>query len=49
MKFHRNIPAMVLFKIFERIWFLQKLWLPLQQNLKIFEIFENFLFRNQEA
>ena len=26
---------------FERIWFLQKLWLPWHQNLRIFKIFEN--------
>ena len=49
MKFHRNVPAMVLFRIFERIWFFQKLWLPWQQNIKNFEIFKNLLVRNPKA
>ena len=49
MKFHRNVPTMVLFRFLEIIWFLQKPWLPWQQNWIFFEIFENLLVRNNKA
>ena len=49
MKFYRNVLAMSSSEFLERIRFLQKLWLPWQQNLKIFEIYENLLVRNHKA
>ena len=36
MKFHRNVPAMVLFRIFLNNLIPLKLWLPWQQNLNFF-------------
>ena len=46
MKFHRNVSAMILFRILERISFLQKLLLPWQQNLEKMKFLKNPLVRN---
>ena len=49
MKFHRNVLPWSSSEFLERILFLQKLWLPWQQDLTFFEIFENLLVRNHKA
>ena len=49
MKFHRNVPAMVLFRISWKNLIPSKLWLPWQQNWKNIENFENLLVRNHKG